>query len=135
LNVVRQIMGLPIGLKIVENPVGAIGSRIREPTQTVQPWQFGDDASKQTCLWILDKDENAMPHIPLRPDLEVKGRSVLHNGKLVERWSNQTDAGQNRLSPGLGRWKDRARTFPGIAGVLADYIDRYLKGDLPCSAT
>jgi hypothetical protein len=40
-------------------------------------------------------------------------------GTGVERFSNQTDAGQNRLSPGEDRWKDRSRTFPGIADAMA----------------
>lgn len=38
---------------IMENPVGLIGTNIRPATQTVQPYQFGDDASKRTCLWMF----------------------------------------------------------------------------------
>lgn len=123
---VQRIFALPIGVKVVENPVGAISTRIRKPTQTVQPWEFGDDASKKTCLWLLDKNGSELPLVPKRPDLVRRGRMVQHNGKLVERWGNQTDSGQNRLSPGADRWKDRSRTYDGIAEALATYLEAAL---------
>jgi hypothetical protein len=109
LNQVRRLMALPYA-KAIENPVGAISTAIRRPDQIIQPWQFGDDASKATCLW-LDRLRK------LSPTKIVKGRMV--NGK--ERWSNQTDSGQNKLSPSETRWKDRAKTFPGIASAFAQF--------------
>lgn len=60
LNDVRRIMALPM-VKIIENPIGVIGTRIRPPLQVVQPYSFGDDASKATCLWALEKDGNDAP--------------------------------------------------------------------------
>lgn len=125
LNDVRRIMALPM-VKIIENPVGVIGSRIKRASQTVQPYQFGDDASKRTCLWMLDKDNFDVPglHLPIDPAKRFPPRVV--NGK--ERWSNQTDTGQNRLSPGDDRWKDRSRTFPGIADALVASCHKWLKG-------
>jgi hypothetical protein len=117
----RRILALPIRVKVIENPRGAL-SRIMKPTQTVQPYDFGDDASKATCLWLLGKYNNPLPPLPVNPAKRVPGRIV--NG--VERWANQTDSGQNRLSPGDDRWKDRARTYPGIADALADYIAEQL---------
>lgn len=75
------------------------------------------DASKATCLWFYD--EHGQPvldmRLPVDPARRVFGRIV--DGK--ERWSNQTDSGQNRLSPADDRWKDRSRTFPGIADAMA----------------
>lgn len=115
---VRRILALRIRRKVVENPIGAIGARIRKPSQIVQPYQFGDDASKATCLWFVDEDGNEAPEmrLPINPALRVYGRMV--NG--IERWANQTDNGQNRLSPSADRWKDRSRTFGGIADAMVD---------------
>lgn len=106
---VRRIMALPIRRRVIENPIGAIGTAIRKPDQIVQPYQFGDDASKATCLWL-----DGLPPLPVDPANRVAGRMV--NG--IERWANQTDTGQNRLSPGADRWKDRSRTLPGIADAI-----------------
>lgn len=108
-----------------ENPVGIISTKIIRPDgkpwkamQTIQPYMFGDDASKLTCLWF-----NGV--LPLRiPDrsLWYPGRFVEHpkgSGKMVERWSNQTDGGQNRLAPSDDRWAQRSQTYDGIADAFA----------------
>ena len=81
--------------------------------QIIQPYEFGEDASKATCLWL-----KGLP--PLRPTRRVPGRIVTRNGKKVERWGNQTDSGQNRLPPSADRWKQRARTYQGWADAFAD---------------
>ena len=106
---VRALLEAPIPRIAVENPVGCIGTRIRKADQTIQPHQFGDDASKATCLWLKN--------LPLlTPTASVPGRIV--NGR--PRWANQTDGGQNRLAPSADRWKLRSATFPGIAAAMAD---------------
>jgi hypothetical protein len=69
---------------------------------------FGHDASKKTCLWLKNLPK-------LKTTDYVQPRIV--NGKL--RWSNQTDSGQNRLAPSPDRWKDRSRTYEGIAAAMA----------------
>lgn len=116
---VRRIMALPIYLKAIENPVGAIGTAIRPADQTIQPNRFGDDASKGTCLW-LEHLPKLRPTAHAAPRLIDDGRPQLGLfGTGVARWANQTDAGQNKLSPGDERWKDRSRTFPGIADAMA----------------
>src|SRR5690606_695978 len=112
LDTVRRIMALPIPRIVIENPVGCISSRIRKPDQIIQPYEFGDDASKKTCLWLKGVRK-------LQPTRRVAGRFVEHNGKTVERWSNQTDSGQNRLSPSEDRWAVRSDTYPGIASAFA----------------
>ena len=97
----------------LENPVGCISSRIRRPSQSIQPYEFGEDASKRTCLWL-----QGLPL--LRPTLRVAGRIVTRpDGRTVERWANQTDSGQNRLAPSPDRWRLRSRTYPGIAAAMA----------------
>jgi hypothetical protein len=53
------------------------------------------------------------------PAQRIPGRKVVWKGKLVERWANQTDSGQNRLAPSPDRWKERSRTYDGIANAMA----------------
>jgi hypothetical protein len=108
LDFVRLLLAAPVPRIAVENPVSVISTRIRRPDQIVQPWQFGHDASKTTCLWL-----HGLP--ALRPTQIVEPRIV--DGR--KRWGNQTDTGQNRLSPSPDRWKLRSATFPGIAAAMA----------------
>lgn len=92
----------------LENPVGVLSSRFMQPTQIIHPYQFGDDASKKTCLWI-----KGLP--ALKPTEFIKPRIV--NGN--ERWGNQTDSGQNKLPPSKDRAKLRSKTYKGIAEAIA----------------
>lgn len=115
LDFVRMLMTAPITRICIENPVSCISSRIRKPDQIVQPYQFGDDASKRTCLWLQNLDP-----LPIDPAKRVQGRMAEHKGKLVERWANQTDSGQNRLTPSDDRWKLRSVTYRGIADAMAE---------------
>lgn len=109
LGFVRQLMEAPIPRIALENPVGCISSRIRKPDQIIQPYQFGSDASKATCLWLK--------RLPLlKPTEYVEPRIVI--GK--KRWANQTDSGQNKLAPSATRAADRAVTYPGIAAAMAN---------------
>lgn len=109
LEFVRRLLDAPIPRIALENPVGAISTRIRPPDQIIQPYDFGHDASKKTCLWLKN-----LP--PLRPTRHVEPRMV--NGR--RRWANQTDSGQNRLGPSEDRWKLRSVTYQGIAEAMAD---------------
>ena len=113
LDFVRLLLSAPIARIALENPVGCISSQIRKPDQTIQPYEFGEDASKATCLWL-----KGLPVI--RPTTRFVGRMVMHNGKMVERFENQTDGGQNKLPPSADRWKLRSTTYPGIAQAFAD---------------
>lgn len=108
LEFVQRLMDAPIERIAVENPISVISSRIRKPDQIINPWQFGHDASKRTCLWLKN-----LPH--LIPTAIVEPRIV--NGK--KRWANQTDSGQNRLPPSDDRWKIRSETYTGIADAMA----------------
>ena len=103
----------------IENPaIGAInknvnliqyGFRSNFPTQVIHPYQFGHDASKSTGL--------ALKGLPdLVPTSHIEPRIV--NGK--PRWGNQTDSGQNMLSPGDDRAMQRAKTYQGWADAMAD---------------
>jgi hypothetical protein len=108
LDFVRLLLAAPVPRIALENPIGCISTQIRRPDQTIQPWQFGHDASKATCLWL-----QGLP--PLMPTDIVAPRIV--NGK--RRWANQTDSGQNRLPPSADRWKIRSETYAGIAAAMA----------------
>lgn len=105
LSFVRDLVGAPINHIAIENPIGCISSRIRAPDQIVQPWYYGDDASKATCLWLknlpLLKDTNRLP------------------GDSKTRRANQTPSGQNKLGPSPDRWKLRSITYPGFAQAMA----------------
>jgi hypothetical protein len=106
LRFVRALMDAPIPYICIENPIGCISTRIRKPDQVIQPWQFGHDASKATCLWL-----KGLP--PLQPT------NILPGGKQARR-ANQTASGQNKLGPSPDRWKLRSITYPGIAAAMAE---------------
>ena len=117
LDFVRLLMNAAIERIAVENPVSVISTQIRKPDQIIQPYEFGDDASKRTCLWLKG-------FAPLRRDpcARYPGRWVIdpRNGKRVERWGNQNDKGFNVLGPSPTRWAERSRTYPGIARAIAE---------------
>ena len=106
----RALLDLPFPVAI-ENPgMSFVSKAIRPADQIIQPYEFGDDASKATGWWLT----RGLPKLVIDPAARVPGRIV--NGR--ERWANQTDSGQNRLSPGEGRWLERSKTYPGIAEAM-----------------
>lgn len=111
----RKFLDAPISRICVENPAGAAGTRIRPADQYIQPHDFGEDASKNTGLWLKN-----LPELVIDPALHVSGRMVMDKGKLRERWANQTDSGQNKLPPSDLRWKLRSKTYSGIAEAMAE---------------
>ena len=97
LEFVRRLLDAPIPRIAIENPISIISSRIRKPDQIIQPWQFGHGEVKATCLWL-----RGLPK--LLPTDIVAGR----------------EARVHRMPPGPDRWKERSRTFAGIAAAMAD---------------
>lgn len=97
LQFVRELLAAPIPRIAIENPVSIISSRIRKPDQVIQPWMFGHGETKATCLWL-----KGLPH--LVPTNIVPGR----------------EARIHRMPPGPDRWKERSRTFSGIAQAMAE---------------
>jgi hypothetical protein len=128
---VRRLLAAPIPRIALENPISCISTRIRKPDQIIQPWWFGDDASKATCLWLknlppLNRSGNEHPPRwvccgALLPKSLKTPQCPRCNGtnRAKPRWGNQTDSGQIKLSPSAHRWKDRSRTYPGIAAAMA----------------
>jgi hypothetical protein len=113
LEFVQLLLDAPIEKIALENPVSVISSRIRKPDQIINPWQFGHDASKKTCLWLKN-----LP--PLLSTDIIEPRII--DGK--KRWGNQTDSGQNKLAPSDDRWKIRSETYAGIAAAMAEQWGR-----------
>jgi hypothetical protein len=109
LDFVAELLSAPIPRIALENPVGIISTKIRKPDQIIQPYQFGEDASKKTCLWLVN-----LP--PLRPSRYVEPRIV--GGRKL--WANQTPSGQNKLGPSPDRARIRSITYQGIADAMAD---------------
>lgn len=106
LEFVRKLMACKIKRWAIENPIGCISTRIRKPDQVIQPWQFGEDASKATCLWL-----NGLP--------PLVHTNVLPGGRRARR-ANQTASGQNKLGPSPERAMMRAKTYLGIAEAMAE---------------
>jgi hypothetical protein len=93
---VGELMSANIKHIAVENPIGVISSKIRKPDQIIQPWMFGQGETKATCLWLKNLPK-------LQPTNIVEGRY----GRV---WNE---------SPGPNRWKNRSRTYTGIAEAMA----------------
>jgi hypothetical protein len=132
LDFVRLLLDAPIDRIAIENPMGAISTAIRPATQYIQPHQFGHDASKITGLWLKNLPPLLATKIidprwvccGIMLDVEKVGKYGCPNchgdKKPKPRWANQTDSGQNKLTPGPDRWKERARTYQGWADAFAD---------------
>jgi len=97
LDFVRALLAAPIERIALENPVSIISSKIRKPDQIINPWQFGHGEVKATCLWL-----KGLPQ--LVPTNIVDGRT----------------ARIHREPPGPDRWKNRSRTYQGIADAMAE---------------
>lgn len=97
LDFVRKILALDIPRIALENPIGAISTAIRKPDQIVEPYWFGHNYTKATCLWLKNLS-------PLRAtDYTAGGPRIALD--------NQSDS--------KNRWKIRSRTFPGVAAAMA----------------
>lgn len=90
----------------IENPIGIMSTKYRKPNQIIQPWQFGHEATKSTCLWLKG--------LPLLKPTQVVGKGERHvtkSGRSLPKWYN--------LPPSENRWKIRSKTFQGIAVAMA----------------
>jgi hypothetical protein len=97
LSFVRMLLNAPIPRIALENPVSVISTKIRKPDQMIQPWQFGHGETKLTCFWLKGL-------APLTPTHVVDGRvSRVH-----------------KEPPSPDRWKNRSRTYQGIADAMAE---------------
>jgi site-specific DNA-cytosine methylase len=102
LEFVKYLMALPVNKIAIENPISVISSKIRKPDQIIQPWQFGHGETKSTCLWLKNLSK-------LQPTNIVDGR----------------EARIHKMPPSTGRWKERSRTYKGIAEAMAEQWGEY----------
>lgn len=93
----KFLINAPVEKICVENPIGVMSTKYRKPDQIIQPWQFGHGETKATCLWLKN-----LP--PLQPVNIVNGR----------------EARIHREPPSKDRWKNRSRTYLGIAEGMAN---------------
>ena len=114
LEFVEQLWAAPIAKVCIENPVGCINTRLPEmpKPQYIQPYWFGEDASKKTGLWT-----RGLPL--LEKTCMVPGRKVIYKGKEYTRWANQDDGGYNNVPNNAQRAHIRSRTYVGIAAAMA----------------
>ena len=96
----------------LENPIGRISSAYRKPDQIIQPWMFGHNESKATCLW-------------LKGLLKLVPTNIVGNKGDIR--DNQTPSGQNKLGPSPDRWKLRSITYRGIADAMADQYSKWVE--------
>lgn len=106
LEFVKQLLNAPIERIALENPIGVISTKIRKPDQIIQPYEYGHPESKKTCLWLKN-----LPKLIATDILELPKKGY---------WTNQVRSGQNKLTPSPDRWKDRSRTYTGIAKAMAE---------------
>lgn len=92
----------PIPRIAIENPICIMSSVWREPDQVIQPWEYGHGETKATCLWL-----KGLP--PLIPTNIVEGR----------------EPRVHMMPPGPNRWKERSRTFEGIAEAMGAQWSNY----------
>jgi len=97
LDFIRWLMSAPIPRIAIENPIGIISTKIRKPDQIIQPWQFGHPETKATCLWL-------------------KNLPLLQSTDIVEGRYPRV----HREPPSPDRWKNRSRTYRGIAEAMAE---------------
>ena len=96
LDFVRLLLAAPIPRIALENPIGRIATQIRKPDQIIQPWMFGEEATKTTCLWLKN--------LPLLQPTRI----MAHRPQTC--W---------RMAPSKDRWKLRSLTYRGIAEAMA----------------
>ena len=115
LDFVTMLWHTNIEKVMIENPVGCINTRLAfmPKPQYVQPYMFGDDASKKTGLW-----KRGLPDLVGTCAIEPR-IVVAPNGREYKRWGNQLDSGQNNVPNNANRAHVRNKTFPGLAAAMA----------------
>ncbi len=122
---VRQLMDAPIDYIVIENPVSVISSQIRKPNQIVQPYHFGDEASKKTCLWTKNLPD--LIHTNVVGKGEMK-EWVDKNGKTKRQAMWYYDALSKAKTPEERRTL-RSKTFDGIANAMAEQYSQAILKD------
>jgi hypothetical protein len=125
LDFVRDLMTAPIKHIAIENPISVISSKIRKPEQIIQPWQFGDEAQKTTCLWLKN--------LPKLEHTKIVGKGefdewICKKGKRKRQAKWYTEALTKSKTPEERRTL-RSKTFPGIAKAIATQWSKAIEID------
>ena len=112
LEFVQKLMDVPIPRIAIENPVSVISTKIRKPDQIVQPWMFGDEATKTTCLWLKN-----LPKLEPTKIVGKGERTIFKSGKSHPKW--YADAFALAKTPSERR-NLRSKTFQGMANAMAE---------------
>ena len=102
---------------VIENPVGIMSSELRKPEQIIQPWMFGDMATKTTCLWLKGVSK-LVPKITIQPELEYH---YMPNGNRMQKWMYDIRCMDAKSGK---RAKEGSKTFPGIAKAMAEQFTK-----------
>ena len=112
LEFVQKLMDVPIPRIAIENPVSVISTKIRKPDQIVQPWMFGDEATKTTCLWLKN-----LPRLEATKIVAKGERTIFKSGKSHPKWYADAFALAKTSSE---RRNLRSKTFQGMAQAMAE---------------
>ena len=105
LNFVRALMEANILKICIENPISVISSKVKKPSQIIQPWQHGHETTKATCLWLKN-----LPILTPSKIVSKGERKIYASGKSSPMWHAKS---------GGGCGKERSKTFQGIADAMA----------------
>lgn len=138
---VKKIWNMDCPRIAIENSIGVLSNRLQKPDQIIQPWMFGEDASKQTCLWLKGLPQltptSIFPPKGWEQSTDSSGEMKkvngfwfknINGGKLPT-WGNQTASGQNKLGPSEDRSRIRSKTYRGVAKSMATQWSKLLLGD------
>jgi site-specific DNA-cytosine methylase len=126
LDFVQRLLNAPIPHIALENPVSIISSQIRKPDQIIQPWQFGHPETKTTCLWTKSLPKLIHTDV-VEPDYMRKADGTYYQDKKGKRYS-RIHFMSGRMKD-AERWKERSRTYAGIAAAMASQWGDFLIGE------
>lgn len=131
----RQRQGIDFFMRMVnasidklslENPMGIMSTLYRKPDQIIQPWYFGDEAQKTTCLWLKNLPllfHAAMPDL-FNAEVTHVGKGEFYTspqGKKLPKWYGDAEVNGKKIAYGSDLMKKiRSATFPGIARAMAE---------------
>ena len=118
----RKLLNAPIKKIALENPVSVISTKIRKPNQIIQPWMFGDLATKTTCLWTKGLP-NLIPDVTKKPELEYH---YTKSGKRMQKW--MYDIRCKTTKNGVRR-QLASKTFKGIAKAMANQWSKEIENE------
>jgi len=109
-----KMVNAPINKIAIENPVGIMSNKYKKPTQIIQPYYFGDEFQKTTCLWL--KGLNPLVHqesddlFNKKTWVDRGEMTTFTSGKVMPKWYAELS----------GNGGERSKTFPGIAKAMAN---------------